>query len=151
MKRSIHIEAPVERVFDFVKDPRNEWDMLAMPFALKDVKLTEDGAGTYYSWVTKTPGLRIEGFEVFTEFIPNQRITCRSSSSMAGDTMYSFEREGSGTQLTMESHPRSLWRIPPLRELVEWVDSMTTERFLSALKAKMETPRPVRAARRAAS
>ncbi len=151
MTRSIHIEAPVEKVFDFVKDPRNMQDILATPFAPTEVKLTKEGVGSYYRWVTKTPVLRMEGFDVYTEFVPNQRITDRCSSGLAGDWTYSFEPEGSGMQLTAESHPRSFWRIPLLRRLVEGVQSMAAERYLSTAKAEMETPRPVRAAGRAAS
>ena len=138
MKRSIHIEAPMEKVFDFVKDPRNVPEGLTMPFEVKDVKLTEEGVGTYYSWASKTPGLRFEGFGVYTEFIPNQRITDRSSWSIFGDFITSFEPEGSGMKLTMETRHRSFWRIPPLRELVEWVQSPIAGRFLSAVKARME-------------
>jgi hypothetical protein len=138
MKRSIHIEAPVEKVFDFFKDPRNMPETGPIQFPVKDVKLTEEGVGTYYGWASKTPILRLEGFDVYTEFIPNQRITDKCSSSVAGDLTYSFEPEGSGMQLTIESHPRSFWRIPPLRELVARVQSMEAERLLSAVKAKME-------------
>ncbi len=152
MKRSIHIEAPVEKVFDFVKDPKNVWDIaLPMLYAVKDVKLTKEGVGTYYSWASKTPVLRTEGFDVYTEFVPNQRITDTCSWPFFGDFTYSFEPEGSGTQVTVETHHRSFWRIPPLRELVEWVDSMVTERFMSTVKAKMETPKSVPAPKRAAS
>ena len=138
MKRSIHIEAPVEKVFDFVKDPRTVPEGIAMPYEVKDVKLTEEGVGTYYNWASKTPGLRFEGFGVYTEFIPNQRITDRSSWSVFGDFITSFEPEGSGMKLTMATRHRSFWRIPPLRQLADWGQSMASERFLSALKAQME-------------
>ena len=138
MKRSIHIEAPVEKVFDFVKDPRNVPEGVTVPYEVTDVKLTEEGVGTYYSWASKTPGLRFEGFGVYTEFIPNQRITDRSSWSIFGDFITWFEPEGSGMKLTMETRHRSFWRIPPLRQLADWGQSMASERFLSALKAQME-------------
>ena len=151
MKRSIHIEAPVEKVFDIVKDPRYVPEGVTMAFEVTNVKLTGEGVGTYYHWATKTPVLRFEGFDVYTEFVPNQRITDRSSSSVVGDITISFEPEGSGTKLTMEGHPRSFWRFPPLRQLTDLVKGMTADRFLPAVKAEMEAPRPVRAARRAAS
>jgi uncharacterized protein YndB with AHSA1/START domain len=138
MKRSIHIEAPVEKVFDFVKDPRNVPEGVTMPYEVKDVRLTEEGVGTYYSWAIKTPGRRFEGFDVYTEFVPNRRITDKCSASLAGDWTYSFEPEGSGMKLTAESHHRSFWRIPLLRQLVDWGKSMGSERLLSALKAQME-------------
>ena len=138
MKRSIHIEAPVERVFDCVKDPTYMPKGFGEPFEVTDVKLTDEGVGTYYSWALKTPGLRLEGFDVYTEFIPNQRITDRSSSGFAGDFTYSFEPEGSGMKLTAEVHHRSFWRIPPLMQLVEMVQGLMMERFLSAMKAEIE-------------
>ncbi len=138
MKRSIHIEAPVEKVFDFFKDPKTAYEAVATPFAIKDVKMTEEGTGTYYSWASKTPGLRWEGFDVYTEVIPNQRITDRSSSSSAGDSTLLFEPEGSGTLLTIETHQRSFWQIPPLRELVGLVQATASDRLLSAVKAKIE-------------
>ena len=151
MKRSIHIEAPVEKVFDLVKDPRYVPEGVTMHFDVTDVKLTGEGVGTYYRWVTKTPVLRIEGFDVYTEFVPNQRITDRSSSPMAGDITISFEPEGSGTKVTMESHPRSFWGIPPLRELADFFKGMIGERFLSAVKAEMEGPASKPAVKRAAA
>ncbi len=151
MKRSIHIEAPVEKVFDHVKDPRYLLDVVTNPFEITDVNLTDKGVGSYYRWFTKTPVLRMEGFDVYTEFVPNQRITDRSSSPVVGDTMISFEPEGSGTKLTMESHPRSFWRFPLLRRLTGLVQGTMGERLLSAVKAEMEAPKPVRAAKRAAS
>ncbi len=151
MKRSIYIEAPVEKVFDLVKDPTYVPKGVTMHFDVTDVKLTGEGVGTYYRWATKTPVLRIEGFDVYTEFVPNQRITDKSSSSMVGDISISFEPEGSGTKLTMEGHPRSFWRFTPLRQLTDLFKGMTADRYLPAVKAEMEAPRPVRAASRAAS
>ena len=138
MKRSIHIEAPVEKVFGFFKDPRYVQELTQAPFAVKDVKLTEEGVGTYYSWASKTPVVRYEGFDVYTEFIPNQRITDRSSSGLAGDSTLSFEPESSGMKLTVEFHHRSFWGIPPLKELVEGVQIPIAGRLLSAVKDKME-------------
>ena len=138
MKRSIHIEAPVEKVFDFLKDPRNVPEGATVPYEVKDIKLTDEGVGSYYCWAIKTPGFRFEGFDVYTEFIPNQRITDRSSSGFAGDFTYSFEPEGSGMKLTAEVHHRSFWRIPPLMQLVEMVQGLMMERFLSAVKAEIE-------------
>ena len=137
MKRSIHIEAPVEKVFDFFKDPRNMAEGAAGP-EVKDFKMTDEGVGTYYSWVFRIAGLPIEGFDVYTEFIPNQRIRDRSSSSMTRDFIFSFEPEGSGMKLTVETGHASFWRFPPFRQLVDLGQSMISERFMSALKAQME-------------
>jgi len=62
---------------------------------------------------------------VFTEFVPNQRITDTSSSSLEGTWTYLFEPEGSGTKLTVENRGRSFWRIPPLERLLDWLAAKT--------------------------
>lgn len=132
-----HIEAPVEKVFNFFKDPNN-WRELPHADQLTEVKVTEQGVGTYYCVILPIPGVRIKALGVFTEFIPNQRITDRSSLSFAGTLTFSFEPDGSGMRLMMESYPRSFWRIPPLKELAGWVMVKRHKRYMSALKATME-------------
>ena len=113
-RQSIHIEAPVANVFDFFTDPNNWREVEPEQIAFKDVRLTQEGVGTHYTWAAKIAGFPLEGFDVFTEFVPNQRITDTSSSSLEGTWTYMFEPEGSGTKLTVENRVRSFWRSPPL-------------------------------------
>ena len=94
-RESIHVEAPVTKVFDFFSDPNNWREVEPDQIEFKDVTLTQEGVGTHYSWSAKILGLPVEGLQVFTEFIPNQRITDRSSTSLEGTWTYSFEPEGS--------------------------------------------------------
>jgi hypothetical protein len=137
-RHDTHIEAPVEKVFNFFEDPKN-WQELPRADRLTEVKVTEEGVGTYYRVILPIPGVRIKALGVFTEFIPNQRITDRSSLSLAGTLTFLFAPEGSGMKLTMESQPRSFWRVPPLKQLAEWLMVKRHKRYMSALKAKMET------------
>jgi hypothetical protein len=83
-RQSIHIEAPVANVFDFFTDPNNWREVEPEQIAFKDVRLTQEGVGTHYTWAAKIAGFPLEGFDVFTEFVPNQRITDTSSSSLEG-------------------------------------------------------------------
>jgi uncharacterized protein YndB with AHSA1/START domain len=133
---STYIEAPVEKVFSFFKDPRN-WRELPHADQLTEVTVTQEGVGTRYRVILPIPGIRVRALGEFTEFIPNQRITDRSSLSLVGTVTFSFQPEGAGMTLTMESHPRSLWRIPPMRELAGWIMVRRHKRYMSALKAKM--------------
>ncbi len=111
---SVHIEAPVEKVFDFMKDPRNQFSLAPDDrVALTDVKLTGDGVGTYYSYSVKLAGLTLESFTVFTEFIPDKLIVDKSSWALHGTCRYLFEPEGSGTRMTMQWQSGSFWRLPP--------------------------------------
>lgn len=148
MKQSIYIAAPVETVFDFFfdsyKDRGKAQELMGlMEFPrtqVDDVKATKEGAGSFMSWHIKIASLPVvQGFTVVTDMVPPKRITERSSSAMVGTWDYGFEPEGSGTKLTMEHHAGSFWRIPPLRNLMDWATERMNDSFTRRLKATIET------------
>ncbi len=146
MRRSLHIEAPVETVFGYFKDPANWRDI--MPGEMPEMKVTKDGIGTFVSWRFKVAGIPIEGFQVLTDVVPNRHITERSSSAAFGTWDYTFEPEGSGTQVTMTVRPGSFWRFPPFAQFVAWGESRMADRLMPIFKAKIEAMSrpPVKAA-----
>lgn len=135
---SIHIEAPVKKVFDFVKNPTNIND-LPHAMVVKDVQLTREGVGTNYSWKSRYDWLPVGGFHVCTEFVSNRRITFKSSRSFDGQVTYSFEPEGTGTKFTMSVEPRSFWSMPLVGDLWTWFMKIGQEDALSDVKAALET------------
>ena len=138
-KMSYYIDAPVESVFDFFKDPNNQVD--SPPFnqmEVHDVTMTKEGVGSFYSWSVKMLGIPVEGFEVITDFVPNKHLTEKSSNAMVGTWDYTFEPEGSGTKLTMEHRQRSLWSVPPLRNLTDYVTPRLSRSFMEAVKGELE-------------
>lgn len=139
MKQSIHIEAPVEKVFGSFKDPTKFWDLSPFDSHLDDVKVTKDGVGTYTSWHAKIYGLPVRGFSVVTDVVPNKHITERSSNPLVGTWNYDFEPEGSGTKLTTEHRSDSFWRIPPLSNLVDLATERATASFMARVKDAIET------------
>ena len=139
-KISCYIDAPVETVFDFFKDPSNQVDY--PPFSdmeVHDLKVSKEGVGTYYSWSVKMFGIPLTGFEVFTDFVPNKHITEKSSNAMVGTWDYTFEPEGSGTKVTMEQHRRSVWALPPFKNLMDFAMPRMSRSFIEAVKAELET------------
>ena len=141
---TMHIDAPVEKVFPFFKDPKALADISVMETEYFDVKETRQGTGTFFSWRSKIAGIPFEGFEVYTDVVPNKHITEKSSNAMVGTWDYTFEPEGSGTKLTMEHHSRSVWALPPLRNLVDFTTTrISRSTFIPRLKARLEpVPRP---------
>ena len=136
--QSFHIDAPVTKVFDFFSDPSNWARQGPQGVQFRDVRLTQEGLGTHYRWVAKIAGLSLEGFNVFTEFIPNLRITDRSSSSLEGTWTYTFEPDGSGTKLTVDNQVGSFWRLPLLERLLDRMTAKTHEPLFARLKALLE-------------
>ncbi len=95
---TMHIEAPVEKVFPFFKDPMALADITLVDTEYFDVKETRQGTGTFYSWRTKLAGIPMEGFDVYTDVVPNKHITDKSSSALVGTWDFDFEPEGQGHQ-----------------------------------------------------
>lgn len=135
-RQSFYIDAPVETVFEYFKDPNLTRD--AARYELGDVKVTKDGVGTFYTWSFKVAGLRYEGLELLTDVVPNKHITERSSVALAGRWEYDFEPEGTGTRVTMTIHPRSFWQFPPLDRLVGFafprVSKAVMPRFIKTIE-----------------
>jgi uncharacterized protein YndB with AHSA1/START domain len=139
-KVSYYVEAPVETVFEYFKDPNLTRDLVL--YDLHDVHVTKDGVGTYSGWSFKVAGLRFEGFEVLTEVVPNKHITERSSmAQMRWD--YDFAPEGSGTRVTMTVDAGSLWRFPLLDRLFDLVFPRVSKavmpRFVTAIEEAAKT------------
>jgi hypothetical protein len=144
-RQSFYIDAPVETVFDYFKDPNKQRETVL--FDMQDVKMTEEGVGTHYTWSFKVAGLRFGGFEVLTEVVPNTHITERSSMALTGLWEYDFRPEGAGTRVTLTLHPQSLWRFPPLEQLVSFafprVSRTVMPRFIKAIEAEAKKPQVV--------
>jgi len=145
---SVHIEAPVEKVFEFFKDPRNQFSLAPDDrVTVTDVKMTEGGVGTYYSYAMKLAGRTLEGFVVYTEYIPNKLIVDKSSVAMHGSWTYTFEPEGTGTRLTMHGQSRSFWRVWPFSFLLDRVMTRRHDYWLKKLTETLEaTSAPAKAA-----
>ena len=134
---SVHIEAPVDEVFDYFRNPAH-WHELAPDIVYSDVVLTDDGVATTYRWATKVAGIRVTGTGTFIDVAPSERIVDRSSRSFEGTWTYSFAPEGTGTRLTMSSELRSPWRFPPLSWLLARSTARSHQRVLAAAKSKLE-------------
>lgn len=134
-KQTIHLDAPVEEVFELFRNPANWQQFAGTGIVDKNVLLTREGVGTNYEWVARVAGVPISGFNVFTEFVPNQRITDRSSRAFEGTWTYTFEAEGSGTRLTCQNQSASFWRIPSLSKLMDWATAKTHEPVMAQLQA----------------
>ena len=138
---NIYIEAPVEKVFNWFKDPRN-WPALN-PNAREEViqsHVTPEGLGTFHVWAMRPlPGVSFEIFGVFTEFVPNKRIVDKWSMALEGTETYSFESEGQGTRVTLSRQRQSLWRLKALDKLVDQAERGEDQRALRLLKELMES------------
>lgn len=139
---TMHIDAPVEKVFRAFKDPLALADIAVMDTEMFDVKETRQGTGTFYSWRIRIAGIPVEGFDVLTDVVPNKHITEKSSNAFVGTWEFDFESEGKGTKVTMEHRSRSFWGLPPFSYLIDLASARMSASFMPKVKERLESPEP---------
>lgn len=144
--QSIHVEAPVEEVFRFVYDPRTFWSAMRTPTTqvgrpeLTDVRLSEEGLGSFYTWTLTLLGRPVDAINVITEFVPDRRFTDRSSRAIVGTWTTIVEPEGNGTRLTLQRHPSSNQVLRAVDRVADRVRVSLTRQTLEQVKARLERP-----------
>ena len=100
VERSVTVDAPVEKVFDYIVDPSNGPEFITSTLEVNDVTRTEQGVGTHYRWTYKLAGMRMEGESTFTECVPNKRLVSESKGGIPSTWTYTFEPQGDRTRMT---------------------------------------------------
>ena len=139
--RSIHIHAPVETVFDYVKEPVHFYD--AMPnrrrSKLRAVNVTPEGVGTTYEWVAG----HLAGFDLVAvmtrrEYVVNERIV--DSASMGPVWTLTVEPEGDGTSLTLAMEYST--KIPMMDKVIDaiaWRGNRDIDAMLAEIEDEVES------------
>ena len=133
--RTITVNAPVEKVFDHVLDPRN---LFTMPdVALADVALKPDGAGTTARVWSHFLGFHLEGGLEYTEVVRPDRIVVEISFLMEHPKWtFTFEPVEGGTALTGQGE----WhvKIPAVGGRYESMMAKEHEPFLDGMLAGLK-------------
>ena len=101
LQKSVTINAPVQKVFDFMADPRNLPEVWPSMVEVKDVKPSPVG-GFNFSWTYKMAGMRIEGASETTEFIANQHNITESKKGIQSKFTWDYKSEAGGTKLNVQ-------------------------------------------------
>jgi hypothetical protein len=138
--RSTHIDAPVEQVFDYVKDPQNFYAAMSevpgsratghVTSELTDVRMAPDG-GVGSSWSFKGAVFVFHFDATLTreEYIANQRIVDSNRSAGATWTC-TFEPDESGTTFGLGFTMST--KLPLIDKAADWL-SWDANRDLDAM------------------
>ena len=138
VERSITINAPVEKVFNYIEDPMNnpEW----VPSIMEITDVSGSGVGKHHRWTYKMAGVLLKGETTFTEHIPNERIVSQSKGGVTSTWIFSFKTQDGGTM--MELDIEYTIPIPVLGKIAEKIVLKRNEReadlAISNIKEKME-------------
>jgi uncharacterized membrane protein len=137
--KNIEINAPVEKVFSYIDDPRNDTEWITNMIEVNDV--TGAGVGKHFNWVWNMAGLKFKGESTYTEDVPNKRITFTSKGGIDAKWDFKFESKKNATILDLDieySIP-----VPVLGKLAEKMILKHNERdadmALGNLKDRLES------------
>lgn len=140
-KRSIHVDAPVEKVFDYVKDPQKQWrafeQMDKATIAEKDIA-PDMGEGSTWTWQSHMLFLPFHGTLTRESYVFNERIVDRSTTGVRWT--YTFEPDEAGTTLAMEvevSNPVPY--LDKIEDKVFWNGDRDLDTWLGNFKRAIET------------
>jgi len=140
VERAITINAPVEKVFDYMTEASNLPEIWPSMVEVKDVKRTPEHIGTTFQWVYKMAGMRFEGSSTVIEYVANQREVTKSERGIPSTFVWTYQPEDGGTRLTVEVEYTI--PVPLLGKLAEAFIAKQNEHeaevMLANLKARME-------------
>jgi len=102
IKKSIFINAPVEKVFDLALHQERIPEWLAGMEAVHDVPPGPPEVGTTYKWTYNMSGMRFQGTNTVTEIVPNARFVVQSTGGIDSTWIWTYEPREGGTLLTCE-------------------------------------------------
>ena len=139
LQKSITINAPVEKVFAYLHDPKNLPEIWPSMVEIKDVQPAATG-GYNFGWVYKMAGVRFDGASETVEEIPNQRTETKSTKGIESHFVWSYKPDNGGTNLTVDIEYTV--PVPLLGKLAESFilkqNDQEGNTLLSNLKTRME-------------
>jgi uncharacterized membrane protein len=126
VEKSATIDAPLERVFAYLKDPMSNLEWL--PGMMEVTKVSGEGVGARFRWVYKMAGLALEGESTALEFVPNKRFVTESKSGIVSTWNWDFAPNDGGTRIDLTVD--YVVPIPVLGKLAEAVVVKQNERVL---------------------
>ena len=140
IERSITINSPVKKVFDYIADPKLTPEWLPGMMEIKDVNQTEEGVGSTHNWVYKMAGMSFKGKNITDEFIQDKKIVVRSEGSIKTLWNWVFGPHDDSTMIDLSLEYTI--PMPVLGKLAEAMVLKQNEReadlALVNIKAKME-------------
>jgi uncharacterized membrane protein len=146
LETSITINAPIEKVFAFLTDPRNLPEIWPSMIEVKHVTPAPKG-GFNFEWVYKMAGMQIEGASETVEYVLNERTVTKGIKGIESKFTWLYKPLNKTTKLTVEIEYKV--PLPLLGKLAEAVvlkrNEQEAETLLFNLKSRLEIETPISA------
>jgi uncharacterized protein YndB with AHSA1/START domain len=136
--RSIDIDAPVAKVFDYVKDPKNIFYAVDQAVSISEENIAPDtGEGSVWDWQSHVLFVPFHGTLTRETYVPQERIVDHSTTGVT--YAFTVKPAGAGTTLIMEVGVSS--RVPFLDKVedkVFWKGDRDLDKYLGIYKQAIE-------------
>lgn len=139
LSRSIHIRAPVEKVYNFITEPTNLPEVWPSMVEVSDVHREPNGMHKF-SWKYKMAGIIFDGKTDTVKVVPNQLVITQTTGGISSRFEWTYNVQDSET--TLEVEVEYTIPIPVLGKFAEAVVVRLNEReaetLLANIKDRME-------------
>ncbi len=139
VEKAITIAAPVEQIFDYVREATNLLEIWPNMVKIKDVQRLPNG-GNRFRCVYRMAGIHFKVTSEDVEYIANQRIVGQTKGGIQSTIAWEFQPEDGGTNLTLKAEYTV--PIPLLGNLAEALitrrNARDIEVLLTYLKIRVE-------------
>jgi len=140
ISKEILIEASVEKIYNYVSEPKNIPQFWPGVLEIKNVKLLTNG-GYSYLWTYKAAGIRFTGKGEGVDVTPNLRLISKNIGIIESLIAFTFRSIDHQTKVTLTVN--YLIQLPVIGQLSQntfvKIYEPTVEMVLNNLKTKFET------------
>ena len=98
--KDIIINAPLEKIFNFVNKPANLPCLSPSLLEINNEKMLSAG-GYSFRWMYKMIGIHLEGKAEYTDIIPNYWFTIKTRGVVDSSVSWTFRSKGDQTRVTL--------------------------------------------------
>jgi carbon monoxide dehydrogenase subunit G len=133
--KTINIDAPADKVFEFIIQPENLIEVWPSLVEANDIERLPNG-GTKFNWKYKMAGMTFDGTSEDIEVIDGSQVVSKTEGGIPGTVTWTTEQEGLGTKVTFETEYTV--PVPLLGKLAENLIVRANEREASTLLENMK-------------
>jgi uncharacterized membrane protein len=139
IRKTVGIDASVDRVFTYMTDPAHLPEIWPSMVEVSNVKTQPDGAHSF-DWVYKMAGIKFKGHADTTEVEKEKLVVVKNETGIPSTFRWSYEGDANHTDLTVEIE--YALPVPVLGRLAEpivgKINEHEAEVLLENLKTRME-------------
>lgn len=139
LERTAHIDAPVQKLFDYLCDPHHLQAIWPQTATIESVELLYGGRYTFY-WIRKIFDVHFEGHGECARSLARDAVTYKISGGLECVIKWLLAPVDGGTEVSLQviyTAPRPLLRHHSLNAVIRQIER-DSDQMLARLKAEFE-------------